>query len=70
MTKRQQRDIVEQYTNAELRQRVHDERGFGLLTPTQARQWKTMAYGVLLERWRQRKDRELTVVETRIRGYR
>jgi len=51
------RGIVEQYTNAELRQRVRYGHGLFLLQPHQAIAWKKMAYGILLERRRAKKDR-------------
>jgi hypothetical protein len=55
--KTQLRAVVEQYTNAELRQRVRYSHGLALLTPPQARAWRMMAYGVLEDRRRARLDR-------------
>jgi len=51
------RAAVQQFTNAELRQRVRHEHGLALLTDREARAWKTMSYGVLLERQRSKTDR-------------
>lgn len=57
MTKVEQRRIVEQFTSAELRQVLHYDQGMGLLKPEEQHQWKTMAYGVLLERRKHRPNR-------------
>lgn len=54
---KQMRFVVEQFTNAELRQKLRRNHGFGLLTPSQIRRWKAMAYGVLLDRRKTGRDR-------------
>lgn len=46
------RSAVIQYTNAELRKVVRHQWSLGLMTPRQAKQYRMMAYGVLLERQR------------------
>lgn len=53
------RFVVQQYTNAELRQRVRHGHGLVLQNDRQARAWKCMAYGVLRDRARRRFDRRL-----------
>jgi hypothetical protein len=50
------RGAVTQYTSCELRQVVRDRRGLALLTRDKARDYRTMAYGVLLERRRSGHD--------------
>lgn len=48
------RSAVVQYTDCELRQRVRHSHGLALLNPSKALAWRTMAYGILLERMRAR----------------
>lgn len=50
------RKAVVQYTSNELRQRVRWSHGLGLLTTERAKDWRQMAYGVLLNRRRRQHD--------------